>query len=62
MKRENYVKNMISCLEVLRIYSFVKKTKLYINTSSIVFLFVKIVNNNFKTKVFLFNSAIRPIS
>ena len=39
MKHKNYVKDTIVCLQVRRIYSFVKEIKLYIFASFIVFLF-----------------------
>ena len=35
------------CLQVVRIYSFMKEIKVYIRASYIVFLFVKTENNNF---------------
>ena len=40
MKHENDVSDMIGCLQVVRIYSFMKERKLYIHASYIVFLFV----------------------
>ena len=39
------------CLQVVRIYSFVKEIKLYIRASYIFFLFVKTENNNFIKKI-----------
>ena len=47
MKHENDVSNMIGCLQVVRIYSFMKEIKVNIRASYIVFLFVKTENNNF---------------
>ena len=47
MKHENDVSNAVDCLQVVRIYSFMKKIKVYIRASYIVFLFVKTENNNF---------------
>ena len=41
--------NMIGCLRVVRIYSFMKEIKLYIRASYIVFLFVKSKTNFKKT-------------
>ena len=46
MKHENDVSNMVGSLQVVRIYSFMKETKVYINASFIVFLFVKKENDN----------------
>ena len=40
-KLENGVNNMVGCFRVLRIYSFMKETEMYIRASYIVFLFVK---------------------
>ena len=48
IKHENDVKNMVGCLQVVRIYSFMKEIKLYIHDSYIVFLFVKSGNDNVK--------------
>ena len=39
--------NMVGCLQVVRIYSFMKEIKVYIRASYIVFLFVNNENNNF---------------
>ena len=46
MKHEKDVSNMVDCLQVVRIYSFMKEIKVYILASHIVFLFVKTENNN----------------
>ena len=43
-KHENDVSDVISCLQVVTIYSFMKEIKLFIRTSYIVFLFVKLEN------------------
>ena len=48
MKHENDVSNVIGCLQIVRIYSFMKEIKVYIRASYIVFLFVKIKNNFIK--------------
>ena len=45
MKHENDVSDMIGCLKVVRIYNFIKETKLYIHASYIFFV-VKSENNN----------------
>ena len=45
MKHENDVSNMVDCLQVVKIYSFMKEIKIYIKISNIVFLFVKTENN-----------------
>ena len=50
IKHENDVNDMIGCLRVLRIYSFMKEIKLYKRVSYIVFLFVKTGNNSFIKK------------
>ena len=47
MKHENDVSYMIGCLQVVITYSFMKEIKLYIRASYIIFLFVKLENNNF---------------
>ena len=47
MKHEHDVSNMVGCLQVVRIYSFMKEIKVYIRASYISFLFVKTENNNF---------------
>ena len=47
VKHENDVNDTIGCLQVVRIYSFMKEIKLCIGASYIVFLFVKSENNNF---------------
>ena len=44
MKHENGVNDMIGCLQVVRIYNFMKE-KTYMLASYIVFLFVKSKNN-----------------
>ena len=43
MKHENDVSDMVGCLQVVRIYSFMKDIKVHVcvRTSDIVFLFVK---------------------
>ena len=46
MKHENDVSIMAGCLQDARIYSFMKKVKVFIHASYIVFLFVKTENNN----------------
>ena len=48
LKHENEVRNMVGCLQVVRIYSFKKEIEVYIYTSYIVFLFVKMKNNFIK--------------
>ena len=47
------------CLQVVRIYSFVKEIKLYIRASYIFFLFVKTENNNFIKKI---KHVLRPFT
>ena len=47
MKHENDVSNVVSCLQVVKIYSFMKEIKVYIRALHIVFLFFKKKNNNF---------------
>ena len=47
LKHENEASGMIGCFQVVRIYSFMKKIKLYIQASHIVFLFVRSENNDF---------------
>ena len=47
MKHKNDVSDMFCCLQVVGIYSFIKK-KLHICAFYIVFLFVKSENNNFR--------------
>ena len=47
MKHENDVSNVIDCLQVVRIYSFMKAIDLYLPASCIIFLFVKSSNNNY---------------
>ena len=37
MKHENDVSNMVGCLQVLKLYSFMKEIKAYIRVSYIVF-------------------------
>ena len=46
IKHENNMTNM-----VVKIYSFMKKIKVYIRASYIVFLFVRTENNNFIKKI-----------
>ena len=46
MNHENDVSNVVGCLQVVRIYSFMKELK-YTRASYIVFLFVKTENINF---------------
>ena len=41
MKNENDVSNVVGCLQVKRIYSFMKEIKVYKRTLYIVFFFVK---------------------
>ena len=41
------MRDMIGCLQVFRIYSFMKEIKVHIHASYIVFLFVKKENKNF---------------
>ena len=55
MKHKNDVSNMVDCLQVVKIYSFMKEIKVIIHASYIVFLFVKTKNDNFvkETKQFL---------
>ena len=48
MKHENNVRDIVGCLQVVRIYCFLKEIKVYIRASYIVFLFVTAKNNNFK--------------
>ena len=48
MKHENDVSNMVGCLQVVKICSFIKETKVYIRASYIVFIFVKTENNFIK--------------
>ena len=50
MKNEDDVSSMFGCLQVVRIYSFIKEIKVYIRASYIVFLVVKTENNNFIKK------------
>ena len=47
MKYKNDVSKMVGCLQVVRIYNFMKVIKLYTRTLYIVFFFVKTDNNNF---------------
>ena len=47
MKHENDVSIMVGCLQVVRIYSFMKEIKVDKLALYIVFLFVKMENNNF---------------
>ena len=47
MKHENDMGNVVCCVPVVRIYSFMKKIKVYIRASYIVFHFVKTQNSNF---------------
>ena len=46
VKHENDVGDMVGCLQVVRIYNFMKENKFYICASYIVFLFVKKENND----------------
>ena len=46
MKHENDVSNMVAFLQVVRIYSFVKKIEVYVRVPYIVFLFVKTENHD----------------
>ena len=39
--------NMVGYLQVVRIYSFMKKIKVYIRTSYIIFLFIIKMENNY---------------
>ena len=48
MKHEIGESNIAGCLQVLRIYSFMKEITVYIRASYIVFLFVKTKNNFIK--------------
>ena len=43
MKHENDVSNMVGCIQVVRIYSFMKEIKVFIRASYIIFFYV----NNF---------------
>ena len=45
MKHENNVCSMVGCLQVVRIYSFIKEIKLHV--SYIVFVLVKTKNSSF---------------
>ena len=45
-KHENDESNMVNCLQVVRIYSFMKDIKVYIHASYIVSLIVNTENNN----------------
>ena len=47
MKHGNDVSNMAGCLQVVKIYSFMREIKIYIHASYIVFLSVKSENKNF---------------
>ena len=47
MKHKNNDGNVVYCLKVVRISSFTKEINLYIHALYIVFLFVKLENNNF---------------
>ena len=47
--------NMVGCLQVTRIHSFMKEIKVYIRASYIIFLFVK-GERNAKTNLLLFKS------
>ena len=38
MKPKNNVNNMVDCLQVVKIYSFMKEIKLYVTASYVVFL------------------------
>ena len=50
MKHKNDVRNLVGCLQVVRIYSLMKEIKVYKRASYMVFLFVKMKNNNFVKK------------
>ena len=52
MRHEHDWSNMVACIQVVRIYSFVMQIKLCIRASYIVFLFVKTENNNFINSMF----------
>ena len=45
MKHENGVSNMVGCLQVVKIYSFMKNIEVYKRASYIALLFVKTKNN-----------------
>ena len=47
MKNENDVSNMVGCLQVVRIYCFLKGINVHMRASYIVFLFVKDGNQQF---------------
>ena len=47
MKHENDASNVVGCLQVVRIYSFIKEIKVYTGASQVVVFFVKTENNNF---------------
>ena len=49
MKHKN--NNMVSSLQLLRIYSFKKEIKVYIRASYMVFLFEKTESNNFMNEI-----------
>ena len=51
MKYEWDVSDMIDCLQVVRIYSFMKEIKLYKRASYIDFLVVKSETNNFMKEI-----------
>ena len=48
IKHKNDVSTMVGCLQVVRIYSFMKEIKVYIRASYVVFVFVKTENNFIK--------------
>ena len=47
MKHKNEVSGIIGCFQVVTIYSLWKKCYIHVHASYIVFLFVKLENNNF---------------
>ena len=51
MKQESDVSNVIGFLLVMRIYSFMRETKVFILPSYIAFLFVKMENNSFVKEI-----------
>ena len=55
MKDENEVNNTVGCL-----HSFMKKIKVYIRVSNIVFLFVKMEDNNFIKEMKMFSVLSLP--
>ena len=56
LKLENSVSDEICCFQVVRIYSFMNKIKLYIRASYFIFPVLKLENNNFlKHFLYLYN-------